>query len=93
MTAIVAKSDNHSGHLLPSHGDDWWYAPDITRLSQRAVSFDRFFVRTMADMSEGAHHQTTGHNHSFQIGGLNNQTHTPQEKTPADQTAIRGTVT
>ncbi|MEM7080675.1 MAG: sulfatase [Pseudomonadota bacterium] len=47
---VVVMYDTLCRHFLPSYGNEWVQAPNFTRLAERAVQFDNFYVGSMPCM-------------------------------------------
>lgn len=47
---VVVMYDTLCRHFLPSYGNEWVKAPNFTRLAERAVQFDNFYVGSMPCM-------------------------------------------
>ena len=50
MKAILLLFDSLNRHMLPTYGCKWTHAPNFSRLEQRTVVFDRYFVGSMPCM-------------------------------------------
>ena len=50
MKAIVVMYDSLNRHLLSSYGCDWTLTPNVSRLAERAVTFDTHYVGSMPCM-------------------------------------------
>jgi arylsulfatase A-like enzyme len=44
MKAVLVLMDSLNRHFLPPYGNDWVMAPNIRRLAERSVTFDRHFI-------------------------------------------------
>ena len=50
MKCIMVMFDSLNRHMLPPYGCDWTRAPNVSRLAERVVTFDRSYVGSMPCM-------------------------------------------
>lgn len=50
MNVICILMDSLNRHFLPAYGADWVLTPNLERLRQQAVTFDRYFIGSMPCM-------------------------------------------
>ncbi|MBF68982.1 MAG: sulfatase [Gammaproteobacteria bacterium] len=62
MKAIVVMYDSLNRHMLSSYGCDWTLTPNVSRLAERAVTFDTHYVGSMPCMPARREMHTGRHN-------------------------------
>ena len=50
LNVICILMDSMNRHFLPAYGNDWVLTPNLQRLQQRGVTFDRCFIGSMPCM-------------------------------------------
>ena len=50
MKAIMVMFDSLNRHFLPNYGCDWTVMPQFQRLSEKALTFDCFYLVSDGDI-------------------------------------------